>query len=133
MTPGKYNNPLEGIADKKVYKTSDKEQLLRHPYAHKYSTADETEAEETELKGVNFEELDDAPLANKLVATCKGTEKLVTRDEWLQLFPEKPVQHTSAVKFSDTTSKLLLTDDLAFGGEEMPANNDITKEMFELL
>ena len=135
MTPGKYNNSLEGIADKKVYKHSDKEQLLRHPYAHKYITADEAANEE--LKGVNFEELDEEVLASKLVATCKGSEKLVTKEQWLQLFPEKPVQLTPTVKFSAEVSKLLLPDaeddDIAFGGEEIPANNNITKEIFELL
>ena len=82
----KINNKIKDFADLNVYKNADKEQLLRHPYANKYG--EPYERNELELKGVNFDNLKEPFDSAFLVATPRGNEKLISRDQWITIFNE---------------------------------------------
>ena len=75
--------------DTSVYKHVGKEQLFRHPFAHK-RTAAGTACPLNQKKGVNPENLGaDNIKASQLVVTCKGGEQQINKDEWLKVFPLK--------------------------------------------
>ena len=82
----KFNNKIIDFADLNVYKKADKEQLLRHPYANKYG--EPYERNELELKGVNFDNLKEPFDSANLVATPRGNEKLISKDQWITIFNE---------------------------------------------
>ena len=84
MTGKKYDHEIKNFADSNVYKNKDKEQLLRHPYANKYG--EPYKPNEQELKGVNFDNLQNPFMQSVLVATPKGSEKIIDKDQWLTLF-----------------------------------------------
>ena len=84
ITSGNYKDPFGGLMDVKVYKQSSKEQLLRHPYAHKYEKPNSTSA--IELKGVNFNKLTQPPRPSELVATPVGTEPIIEKAQWSTVF-----------------------------------------------
>ena len=81
---GKYNHKIKDFADLNVYKLSDKEQLLRHPYAHKYGKPDKRNGQE--LKGVNFNNLEEPFDSAFLVATPRGFEKKINKEQWITIF-----------------------------------------------
>lgn len=81
---GKYTTPLGELLDDKVYKEDGKEQLMRHPYAHKYKSARVTK--EDEKKGVNFNNLQSPTRPSYLVLTPCGTEKIIGKKQWLTVF-----------------------------------------------
>ena len=83
---GKYNNKIKDFADLNVYKNADKEQLLRHPYANKYG--EPYKRNDQELKGVNFDNLEEPFDSEFLVATPRGNEKIISKDQWSSLFTE---------------------------------------------
>ena len=75
MKSGRYN--INHFIDTKVYKETGKQQLLRHPYAPKNDRP----------VGFDFIECNMCK-PSELVATCKGKERKVTRDEWQSVFTQ---------------------------------------------
>ena len=109
-TQNTYGNVIEFV-DRKVYKVYDeeepKEQLFRHPYANKYMR--ENTYSKGENKGVNPANLKHPYKASQLVITPRGDERIVTKDEWIKMFPmieheDKPAKTTkeSKVVFKNT-------------------------------
>lgn len=62
-----------------------KERLFRHPYANKYKFA--FCRADYEKKGVDPNKLNCPFDASQLVITPRGDERIVTRDEWIKVFP----------------------------------------------
>ena len=113
MHSGKYIT--NRFVDTKVYKETGKQQLLRHPYAPKNDRP----------VGFDFIERNMQKPSN-LVATCKGKERKVTRDEWIKVFPKvAEVLHSS----EDAIDELI--NDVVENFDE--TKSSMTKELFETL
>lgn len=80
-----YGNVNEFI-DRSVYKQSaNSNQLLRHPFSNKYKYRDDQKS--WKICGFDFEKHQCEYEASQLVATPRGNERIVTKDEWLKVFP----------------------------------------------
>ena len=88
MTTKLYTHEVRKFADDKVYKKHVKEQLLRHPSAHKYEIPGDKSPEQ--YKGVNFDNIKCNGAASDLVATPYGSKQIITKEVWSQIF--KPVE-----------------------------------------
>ena len=88
MTTKLYTHDLKKFADDKPYKKHDKEQLLRHPFAHKYEKP--CDKSHKQYKGVNFDNIKCDGAASDLVATPYGNKQIITKEMWSQVF--KPVE-----------------------------------------
>ena len=117
MTSKKYSHEIKQFADSKVYKNKDKEQLLRHPYANKYIKTNERN--DNELKGVNFDDLENPFMQSELVATPQGFEKIIQKDQWSILFNE-----------IDESNEIESEEDIQIVNR---FNTTMTKELFETL
>ena len=119
MSTDTYDVCFKYLADDGVYKTVGKthEQLLRHPYANKYEF--DKNHPKDEYKGVNPKNLKKPFKASELVATPRGDEHIVTKEEWLKVFPmkkqDKPAKTTKTefVHDDETTDcvQMLIDDD----------------------
>ena len=94
-----FNNPIMQFRDYKVYKPMYKEQLLRHPYAPKYGGPEDEKA-----KAVNFDNLESDPPADRLIATPRGTEREVTREDWSKVFIADMEKMAKAAQSNTTKS-----------------------------
>lgn len=102
MTSNNYSDLFNNLADGKVYKNSNKEQLLRHPYAHKYQSPNSRS--DIEKKGVNFEKLSKHSRPSHLVATPRGTERIVSKDKWSKVFTSNAANIDNIEPMSLTSS-----------------------------
>ena len=129
MTNHMYAHDVKQYADGAVYKVSAKEQLLRHPYAHKYEAPGDDNL--MHMKGVNFTELEYNMPASDLVATPAGNEVLVTREQWLEVFPmKKKVSKVSNKTFYDVVKALNdKNDEGHYNGDEEVMPEDVSNDM----
>lgn len=130
-----YDFPLKKFIDVNVYKETKKEQLLRHPYAHKYG------AKEYVNKGVDFTKLSQHPRPSDLVATPCGTEKIIDKSQWSTVF-RMDVDDDEQVDIPDDEMSAIvdrLIDTIDDKGdddispEDIPTTDAISSEMFKLL
>ena len=153
-----YDNVNEFV-DRKVYKEdANKDQLLRHPFSHKY--VDPRNNSTCKLCGVDFEEIKCCYNASELVVTPRGDESVVNKDVWIEFFKPKnnkshderknckdewkiviptkfPKLHVhdnnkSNSNENDSDSDDDITPEEAFK-EVNNYNNTITKELFDLI
>ena len=87
--------------DPKPYKDVDKRQALRHPCANKYYTELEYKMNAANVDLVNQR----GTRLSQLVATCDGTEKLITLEDAEKVIPLKPKSTTTPSKSDDTKEK----------------------------
>lgn len=154
-----YDN-VNKFVDRKVYKEdANKDQLLRHPFSHKYPNPTEST---WKLCGVDFENIKCCYNASDLVVTPRGDESVVNKDVWIKFFKlkinkshderdsknskmfkdihemtiekykkhNKPRVHDN--KSDDSDSDDDITPEEAFK-EVNISNNTITKELFDLI
>ena len=125
MTGKKYDHEIKIFADSNVYKNKDKEQLLRHPYANKYIKP--KERNDKELKGVNFDVLENPFMQSELVATPRGFEKIINKDQWLTIFKDtepfsallNEIKEYDNTKTNDTKPFAEMTEDFTTIIEEI--------------
>ena len=124
FTSGEYN--ISRFVDKKVYKATGKQQLLRHPYSPKMKSQDDIRP-----VGFDFLEYDKMPKPSELVATCDGHERKVTRDQWMTVFTKQIVSDDNAIE--SLIDAGVADADADF--DSLYANTDdaLSKEMFESL
>lgn len=91
MNDDAYGGAIKAVDgfDKKVYRKNGKGSLLRHPFANKYTRPG---ADDGACKSVYIEDL----MASDLVVTPAGEETLITREQWLEVFPAIKVKKMSA-------------------------------------